>query len=170
MSLDDFIAGPASTMRSALAATGWWGRRNPPFRHLVFVLEAALGAGAKRNGEKDVAPKHNRSSGEGESDALPNWQWYALWCILFLNTCAGIFVISQASPMAQEMTHVTATAATGLVALISIANGSGRLLWAWLSDFPGRRQVFLTMFPPPSGRTDTTRIPPRQPQSAGRTL
>jgi MFS family permease len=72
--------------------------------------------------------------------------------------------------MAQEMTHVTATAATGLVALISIANGSGRLLWAWLSDFPGRRQVFLTMFPPPSGTTDTTRISPRQPQSAGRTL
>ena len=48
--------------------------------------------------------------------------------------------------MAQEMTHVTAAAAAGLVALISIANGAGRLLWAWLSDFAGRRQVFLTMF------------------------
>jgi OFA family oxalate/formate antiporter-like MFS transporter len=48
--------------------------------------------------------------------------------------------------MAQEMTHASAAAAAGLVALISIANGSGRLLWAWLSDFSGRRQVFLTMF------------------------
>ena len=48
--------------------------------------------------------------------------------------------------MAQEMTHVNAAVAAGLVGLISIANGSGRLLWAWLSDFTGRRQVFLTMF------------------------
>ena len=48
--------------------------------------------------------------------------------------------------MAQEMTHVSAAAAAGLVGLISIANGSGRLLWAWLSDFIGRRQVFMTMF------------------------
>jgi MFS transporter, OFA family, oxalate/formate antiporter len=79
-------------------------------------------------------------------EALRSWQWYALWAILFLNTTAGISIISQASPMAQEMTHVNATVAAGLVGLISIANGSGRLLWAWLSDFTGRRQVFLTMF------------------------
>ena len=80
------------------------------------------------------------------NEALRSWQWYALWAILFLNTTAGISIISQASPMAQEMTHVNAAVAAGLVGLISIANGSGRLLWAWLSDFTGRRQVFLTMF------------------------
>jgi len=79
-------------------------------------------------------------------EALRTWQWYALWAILFLNTSAGISIISQASPMAQEITHATAAAAAGLVGLISIANGSGRLLWAWLSDFLGRRQVFLIMF------------------------
>lgn len=78
--------------------------------------------------------------------ALRTWQWYALWAILFLNTTAGISIISQASPMAQEMTHVTSAAAAGLVGLISLANGSGRLLWAWFSDYVGRRQVFLTMF------------------------
>ena len=80
------------------------------------------------------------------TEALRSWQWYALWSILFLNTTAGISIISQASPMAQEMTHATATAAAGMVGLISIANGSGRLLWAWLSDFIGRRQVFLALF------------------------
>jgi OFA family oxalate/formate antiporter-like MFS transporter len=79
-------------------------------------------------------------------EALRTWQWYALWLILFLNTIAGISIISQASPMAQEITHVTAGAAAGLVGLISIANGAGRFLWAWFSDFIGRRQVFLAMF------------------------
>jgi len=78
--------------------------------------------------------------------ALGSWQWYALWMTLFLNTTAGIAIISQASPMAQEISHVTAATAAGLVGLISIANGSGRLLWAWFSDAVGRRAVFLVMF------------------------
>jgi OFA family oxalate/formate antiporter-like MFS transporter len=78
--------------------------------------------------------------------ALGTWQWYALWLTLFLNTSAGIAIISQASPMAQEISHVTAAAAAGLVGIISIANGSGRFLWAWFSDAVGRRTVFLSMF------------------------
>ena len=79
-------------------------------------------------------------------DALRTWQWYGLWALLFLNTSAGISIISQAAPMAQEITGVTAAVAAGLVGIISIANGSGRFLWAWFSDLIGRRWVFLTMF------------------------
>jgi len=79
-------------------------------------------------------------------EALGKWQWYALWAMLFLNTSAGISIISQAAPMAQEITRVSAAVAAGMVGIISIANGSGRFLWAWLSDAIGRRAVFLTMF------------------------
>ncbi len=78
--------------------------------------------------------------------ALKTWQWYGLWAILFLNTSAGISIISQAAPMAQETTHASAVAAAGLVGIISIANGAGRFLWAWFSDFIGRRRVFQVMF------------------------
>jgi len=77
---------------------------------------------------------------------LRTWQWYALWLTLFLNVNAGIAIISQASPMAQEISHVNAAVAAGMVSLISIANGAGRFLWAWLSDAIGRRNVFLAMF------------------------
>ena len=80
------------------------------------------------------------------SQALGRWQWYALWAILFLNTSAGISIISQAAPMAQEITRVSAAVAAGMVGIISIANGAGRFLWAWSSDLVGRRAVFLTMF------------------------
>lgn len=79
-------------------------------------------------------------------EALGKWQWYALWAMLFLNTSAGIAIISQAAPMAQEITHVTALVAAGMVSIISICNGIGRFFWAWLSDAIGRRAVFLTMF------------------------
>jgi MFS transporter, OFA family, oxalate/formate antiporter len=30
--------------------------------------------------------------------ALKTWQWWALWLLLFLNTTAGISLISQESP------------------------------------------------------------------------
>jgi OFA family oxalate/formate antiporter-like MFS transporter len=80
------------------------------------------------------------------SRAIRTWQWYALWALLFLNTTAGIAVISQAAPMTQEVVRVSAATAAGVVGIISIANGLGRFLWAWLSDFTGRRWVFLSMF------------------------
>jgi OFA family oxalate/formate antiporter-like MFS transporter len=79
-------------------------------------------------------------------DALRTWQWYGLWTLLLLNTTAGIAVISQAAPMFQEITHISAARAASIVGIISIANGAGRLLWAWLSDLVGRRAVFLAMF------------------------
>jgi OFA family oxalate/formate antiporter-like MFS transporter len=79
-------------------------------------------------------------------ESLKTWQWYGLWAILFLNTSAGISIISQAAPMAQETIHVSAVTAASLVGIISIANGAGRFLWAWFSDFIGRRRVFQVMF------------------------
>jgi OFA family oxalate/formate antiporter-like MFS transporter len=78
--------------------------------------------------------------------ALKTWQWYALWALLFLNVTAGIAIISEASPIAQELTGVEPLVAAGLVSIISIANGAGRFLWAWLSDAIGRKWVFLTMY------------------------
>jgi OFA family oxalate/formate antiporter-like MFS transporter len=47
--------------------------------------------------------------------------------------------------MAQEISHASVAAAAALVGIISIANGSGRFLWAWFSDAIGRKAVFLTM-------------------------
>lgn len=79
-------------------------------------------------------------------EALHTWQWYALWAILFLNVSAGIMLISQAAPMAQNITGVSAIVAAGLVSTISIFNGAGRVFWAWLSDLITRRYVFLIMF------------------------
>lgn len=79
-------------------------------------------------------------------DALKTWQWYVLWGILFLNVTAGIAIITEAAPMAQEIAGVSTFVAAGLVSIISIGNGVGRFVWAWFSDAIGRKWVFLTMF------------------------
>jgi len=120
--------------------------------YLVVVFACALlmrnpPEGHAPGGYRASAPQPGRSARDFTlGQALGTWQWYALWLTLFLNTTAGIAIISQASPMAQEISGVSAATAAGMVGLISIANGSGRFLWAWFSDAVGRRTVFLIMF------------------------
>ncbi len=79
-------------------------------------------------------------------EALHTWQWWALWLLLFLNTSAGISVISQEAPIFRELAGVTAIAAAGMVGIVSFGNGAGRIFWAWVSDLMPRRFVFLIMF------------------------
>jgi OFA family oxalate/formate antiporter-like MFS transporter len=78
--------------------------------------------------------------------ALKTWQWWALWMLLFLNTSAGISVISQESPIFQELGKVTALVAGGMVGIVSLGNGVGRVFWAWVSDLISRKTTFLVMF------------------------
>ena len=80
------------------------------------------------------------------SEALKTWQWYALWLLLFLNTCAGISVISQEAPIFQELTGVTAVVAGGMVGIASLGNAVGRVFWAWVSDLITRRATFAVVF------------------------
>ncbi|WP_035348502.1 L-lactate MFS transporter [Edaphobacter aggregans] len=79
-------------------------------------------------------------------EALRTWQWWALWAILFLNSSAGISVISQESPIFQELAKVTVIVAAGMVGIVSIGNAAGRVVWAWVSDLITRRQAFVLMF------------------------
>jgi MFS transporter, OFA family, oxalate/formate antiporter len=78
--------------------------------------------------------------------ALKTWQWWALWLLLFLNTSAGISIISQEAPMFQDFAKATAIVAAGMVGVVSIGNALGRVFWAWISDTIGRRMTFAIMF------------------------
>jgi MFS transporter, OFA family, oxalate/formate antiporter len=79
-------------------------------------------------------------------EAVRSWQWWALWLLLFINTSAGISVISQEAPLFQELAKVSAIAAAGMVGIVSIGNAIGRVFWAWLSDILTRRMAFVAMF------------------------
>ncbi|MGQ0656859.1 MAG: OFA family MFS transporter [Chromatiales bacterium] len=92
-------------------------------------------------------------------------QFWLLWGVLCMNVSAGIGVIGMASPMLQEvfggkLIDVSATLAQltkeqlGLVAaiaagftgLLSFFNILGRICWASLSDFIGRKPTYFTFF------------------------
>ena len=87
-------------------------------------------------------------------------QWWMLWSMLFLNVSAGLGLISQLSPISQDLykpladaglkpedlVKVLAVAGGSVVAYSAIFNGLGRLFWARISDTIGRKSVFLIMF------------------------
>jgi OFA family oxalate/formate antiporter-like MFS transporter len=114
--------------------TGWF-MQNPP-------------AGWKPEGWTPTAKQTaNRAAREYTlGEALATWQWWALWLALFLNTTAGISVISQESPMFQEIAKVTAVVAAGMVGLAALGNAVGRVFWAWVSDGLTRRWTFVVMY------------------------
>ena len=121
--------------------------------YLIMVVGAAFfmknpPEGWKPEGwEPEESDTGERSGVDYElGGALKTWQWYALWALLFLNVTAGIAVISEADPIAQELSGVAPATAAWLVSIISVGNGVGRFLWAWLSDAIGRKWVFLIMY------------------------
>jgi OFA family oxalate/formate antiporter-like MFS transporter len=134
----------------ARALIGVWG----PFRtfQLLGVVFYVIVIGAALVLRDPAAPRARRAVGSSSpidrklGDALRTWQWYALWALLFVNVTAGISIIAEAAPMAQELAGATEVQAATLVGTIAIFNGLGRLVWAALSDMIGRRAVFVLLF------------------------
>jgi MFS family permease len=93
-------------------------------------------------------------------------QFWLIWWVLCLNVSAGIGVIGMASPMLQEIfagkliglpnvgfnalsadQKVTIAAiAAGFAGLISLFNIGGRVFWASLSDYIGRKNTYYCFF------------------------
>ena len=80
--------------------------------------------------------------------ALKTPQFWLLWVVLCMNVTAGIGVLGQASVMIQETFGgaITAAAAGGFVGLLSIFNMAGRIFWASLSDYIGRKMTYYIFF------------------------
>ena len=79
-------------------------------------------------------------------EALSTGRFWMLWAMLSLNTSAGIMIVSQASPLAQQQLSISAVEAATIVGIIGIFNGGGRIFWAWISDMIGRSQAYFLIF------------------------
>jgi MFS family permease len=99
-------------------------------------------------------------------DAHKTPQFWLIWWVLCLNVSAGIGVIGMASPMLQEIFAgsligqvgvkfnalsadqkvIIAGIAAGFAGLISLFNIGGRLFWASLSDYIGRKNTYYCFF------------------------
>ena len=92
-------------------------------------------------------------------------QFWLLWSVLCLNVSAGIGVIGVASPLLQEVfggkligvdtalrelaapqAAQVATIAAAFTGLLSLFNIAGRIFWASLSDYLGRKRTYMIFF------------------------
>ncbi len=118
-----------------VTVVGGFFMRNPPAGWRPAGWTASASEAAQRAG-------HDYTLRE----ALGTRQWWALWLILFLNTSAGISIISQEAPLFQDLAAMGAGAAAGMVGIASLGNALGRVFWAWMSDSITRKVTFVVMF------------------------
>ncbi|HON59479.1 MAG TPA: OFA family MFS transporter [Smithella sp.] len=154
---------PAGTMLASGVSTTWyiWG--------VIFLVLVTGSAQLFKNPPAGWLPKGftppattvSAANSFTFGEAVKTPQWWMLWSMLCLNVSAGLGLISQHSPLAQdiykktygltgeltpEQVAVVAAAGGAVVAYAAIFNGLGRLFWAKISDNIGRKMVFIIMF------------------------
>ena len=155
------VAGFGAGSLFSAPAAGWLMQRvglMPTFAYLgvaYAIIAIAAGAFMKNPPEGWVpegwtpsATQLSQRSGRDYTlgEALGTWQWWAISSLMSINTMAGLSIVSQASPIFQELGKATAATAAGLVGVISIGNGAGRIFWSWFSDLTTRKTAFFTMY------------------------
>jgi OFA family oxalate/formate antiporter-like MFS transporter len=115
-----------------------WFLQNPPLEHAV--ARAAGSAAA--------------ADAEPTREYLLSGQFFIMWIVFFFNIAAGISVISFQSSLLQEIWGLSdpglepallASYGATLIAVSSLFNGLGRLLWGMISDRIGRVETFRLM-------------------------
>ena len=82
------------------------------------------------------------------ANAIKTPQFWLLWVVLCFNVTAGIGILERAAPIYRDFfpnaasPQSLAAAAAGFVALLSLSNALGRILWSTTSDFLGRKNMY----------------------------
>jgi MFS family permease len=81
-------------------------------------------------------------------NAIRTPQFWLLWVVLCFNVTAGIGILERAAPIYSDFfpdatsPAALAAAAAGFVAMLSLANALGRILWSTTSDLVGRKNMY----------------------------
>jgi MFS transporter, OFA family, oxalate/formate antiporter len=155
------VAGFGSGSVVSAPAAGWLMKHvglMPTFAYLGFAyaIVAVVAAafmqnppeGWKPEGWAPTAAQRSQRSDRDYTvgEAVATWQWWAICLLMSVNTMSGLSIISQASPILQEMGKASAETAAFLVGIVAIFNGVGRIFWSWVSDLTSRKIAFLLMY------------------------
>ncbi len=154
MGLIYFVAMMAGAFGYRIPPVGWTPAPSVSRHRALTTEHAALRGGMITTGQVHV------------DKAWRTPQFWLLWGVLCLNVSAGIGVIGMASPMIQEvfgggliglpgvalkaLTEAQkgqlATIGAAFAALLSVFNIAGRISWASLSDYIGRKRTYFIFF------------------------
>lgn len=117
----------------------------------IFLLAVVGAAQWLRNPPAPEAPAGGKTVVNHGEDWSPTRmlrepRFWFLWTCYLVGAGAGLMIISQAAPLAQELGGMNSAAAAGAVGLLSIFNGLGRLFWGAVSDKLGRLNSLAMLF------------------------
>jgi len=72
--------------------------------------------------------------------------FYLLWVQYLISAGVGLIIISQASPIGQEIAGLTPVVAGGALTMLAVFNGLGRPGFGWISDTIGRSKSMALIF------------------------
>ncbi|MBP7459694.1 MAG: OFA family MFS transporter [Candidatus Delongbacteria bacterium] len=119
---------------------------------LVVMLAAAYFISSP---PKDYSPAGFNRSKPGARPMAADITWREMlkkskfWFMFLLyafGTFSGLMLISQASPIAQELAQAAPAMAATIVGILALANALGRVLWGAISDKLGRLEALGSMF------------------------
>jgi hypothetical protein len=111
-----------------------------------FAVLGLLGAWFLHGPPAQFAAENAMPTESRLAQTIGNPQAYLLWLILFLNSVAGIAVISCVIPMLSEMTRLPIAAVAFLYPVVAVFNGVGCFVWGVVSDLAGRRATLVLLF------------------------
>jgi len=126
------------------------------FRYIgiVFLILICLCAFAIEKCPEGYVPESMKSSSIKKQDAVINKNWaqmlkdptfYIMFLLLICGAFYGLMVISQASPIAQNLIKVEPSTAAVCVSVLALFNVGGRICAGLLSDLIGRINTLLAM-------------------------
>jgi OFA family oxalate/formate antiporter-like MFS transporter len=72
--------------------------------------------------------------------------FWMLWIGYLISAGVGLIIISQASPIGQEVASLTPLVAGGALTMLAVFNGLGRPGFGWISDAIGRKNAWMAIF------------------------
>lgn len=126
------------------------------FRYIgiVFLILICLCAFAIEKCPEGYIPESMKNSSIKKQEAVINKNWsqmlkdptfYLMFLLLICGAFYGLMVISQASPIAQNLIKVAPSTAAVCVSVLALFNVGGRICAGLLSDLIGRINTLLAM-------------------------
>jgi len=152
-----FISGsPYNLMGASLFALPKLGVYNTfLYLGIAYLVLVTLGGLILRNPPAGYVPKGWTPPQAAGKPAAANYtpgqmlgtgQFWVIWLMYFAGCAAGLMMIGQTSPIAQELARFDkATAAVG-VSVLAIFNALGRIFWGRISDSIGRPKTLFLMY------------------------
>ena len=111
---------------------------------IAFLLRYPPGS-KMPNKKEEMAKLDHSKVGFSPTQMLRTPHFWLIWSMFFAVNVGGLIITANTKPFGKNF-HIAAAYITLAVMVNSLANGTGRLFWGWISDRLGRYRTMFVAF------------------------